>query len=130
MNSKVLCHILNMAGYATIAAEDGATAVQATREHRPTLVLMDIQMPGMNGLEATRLIRTDAEVGNIPIIAVTALTMPGDRERSFAAGVNQYVSKPMDMQQLLKMIADMLNPAPAGEAQTTGAEHPQDTESP
>jgi len=130
MNSKVLCHMLNMAGYATIAAEDGATAVQATREHRPALVLMDIQMPGMNGLEATRLIRADAEVDDTPIIAVTALTMPGDRERSFAAGVNQYVSKPMDMQQLLKMIADTLNPPPPGVAQITSEEHPQDTESP
>lgn len=129
MNSKVLCHMLNMAGYATIAAEDGVTAVQATREHRPALVLMDIQMPGMNGLDATRLIRADAEVRDTPIIAVTALTMPGDRERSLEAGVNQYVSKPMDMQQLLKMIADMLNPSPQGVAQMTSQEHPQDTES-
>ncbi len=125
MNSKVLCHILNMAGYATITAEDGATAVQVTREHHPALVLMDIQMPGMNGLEATRLIRADAEVGDTPIIAVTALTMPGDRERSFAAGVNHYVSKPMDMQQLLKMIADTLNPSPRNVASTTGEAQPQ-----
>ncbi len=130
MNRKVLCHMLNMAGYTTIAAEDGMAAVQATREHRPTLVLMDIQMPGMNGLEATRLIRADAEVGDTPIIAVTALTMPGDRERSFEAGVNRYVSKPMDMQQLLRTIADLLNPSPASEIRTTGEEHPDNTESP
>jgi signal transduction histidine kinase len=108
MNRKVLCHMLNMAGYATIMAEDGETAVEMTRQHHPSLVLMDIQMPGMNGLEATRLVRADTEVRNTPIIAVTALTLPGDRERSFEAGVNQYLSKPMDMQHLLKMIDDIL----------------------
>ncbi len=130
MNRKVLCHMLNMAGYATIDVEDGAAAVQATREHHPTLVLMDIQMPGMNGLEATRLIRADAEVGDTPIIAVTALTMPGDRERSLEAGVNHYVSKPMDMQQLLKMIADMVHASPGSETQKTGKDSPANAKSP
>ena len=127
MNRKVLCHMLNMAGYATIAAEDGAEAVEATREHHPALVLMDIQMPGMNGLEATRLIRADTEVHDTPIIAVTALTMPGDRERSLEAGVNHYVSKPMDMHQLLKMIDDMLHRPPESKAQISAEEDPQDT---
>ncbi len=127
MNRKVLCHMLNMAGYATVVAEDGATAIEMTREHRPDLVLMDIQMPGMNGLEATRRIRADAELRDTPIIAVTALTMPGDRERSLEAGVNQYLSKPMDMQQLLKMIDDILHPPPASEDQMPNAEGSQDT---
>jgi PAS domain S-box-containing protein len=127
MNRKVLCHMLNMAGYATISAEDGATAVQATREYRPSLILMDIQMPGMNGLEATRHIRADAQVHDTPIIAVTALTMPGDRERSLEAGVNQYVSKPMDMQQLLKLIADTLHLSPESEVQTSDDEDSQNT---
>jgi signal transduction histidine kinase/ActR/RegA family two-component response regulator len=127
MNRKVLCHMLNMAGYTTITAENGETAIEATRQHHPGLVLMDIQMPGMNGLEATHHIRADSEVGDTPIIAVTALTMPGDRERSFEAGVNQYLSKPMDMQQLLKMIDDMLNPSPESETQVSNEEDPQDT---
>lgn len=127
MNRKVLCHMLNMAGYATIAAEDGATAVEATREHHPALILMDIQMPGLNGLEATRLIRADVEVYDTPIIAVTALTMPGDRERSLEAGVDQYVSKPMDMHQLLKMIDDMLHQPPESDAQMPGKEASQET---
>lgn len=120
MNRKVLCHMLNMAGYTTIVAEDGATAIEIARKHRPDLVLMDIQMPGMNGLEATRHIRADEELHDIPIIAVTALTMPGDRERSLEAGVNHYVSKPMDMQQLLEIIADTLHIQPAPRAHRSG----------
>ncbi len=112
MNRKVLCHMLNMAGYTTIIAEDGTTAVDTVRKHHPDLVLMDIQMPGMNGLEATRYIRADEELHDTPIIAVTALTMPGDRERSLEAGVNHYISKPMDMQQLLEIIADTLRNRP------------------
>lgn len=112
MNRKVLCHMLNMAGYTTIMAEDGTTAIDMARKHHPDLVLMDIQMPGMNGLEATRHIRADEELRDTPIIAVTALTMPGDRERSLEAGVNHYVSKPMDMQQLLEIIADTLHIRP------------------
>ncbi|MBN2392178.1 MAG: response regulator [Anaerolineae bacterium] len=127
MNRKVLCHMLNMAGYATIMAEDGETAVEATRQHHPGLVLMDIQMPGINGLEATRRIRADTEVSDTPIIAVTALTMPGDRERSLEAGVNQYLSKPMDMQQLLQMIDDILHSSPESETQVLNEEDPQDT---
>ncbi len=127
MNSKVFCHMLNMAGYATIAVKDGAAAVEATRQHHPVLMLRDIQMPGMNGLEATRLIRADADVGDTPIIAITALTMPGDRERSLEAGVNQYVSKPMDMQQLLQMIDDLLRRPSTSEAQMSNEEDSQDT---
>lgn len=127
MNSKVFCHMLNMAGYATIAVEDGAAAVEATRQHHPVLVLMDIQMPGMNGLEATRRIRADTEVHDTPIIAITALTMPGDRERSLEAGVNQYVSKPMDMQQLLQMIDDLLRRPSTSDAQMSNEEDSQDT---
>ena len=109
MNRKVLCHMLNMAGYTTVVAEDGATAIEMARKHHPDLVLMDIQMPGMNGLEATRHIRADEKLHDTPIIAVTALTMPGDRERSLEAGINHYISKPMDMQQLLGIIADTLH---------------------
>ncbi|MBN1873429.1 MAG: response regulator [Anaerolineae bacterium] len=117
MNRKVLCHMLNMAGYATVVAEDGAAAIEALREHHPDLVLMDIQMPGMNGLEATRRIRADADLHDTPIIAVTALTMPEDRKRSQEAGVDHYVSKPMDMQQLLKIIAKTLNARPTRQVQ-------------
>lgn len=127
MNRKVLCHMLNMAGYATIMAEDGVTAVEATRQHRPALVLMDIQMPGINGLEATRRIRADSEVSDTPVIAVTALTMPGDRERSLEAGVNQYLSKPMDMQHLLQMIDDILHQSPESETQVSNEGDLQDT---
>lgn len=127
MNRKVLCHMLNMAGYATLVASDGAAAIDALRTHRPDLVLMDIRMPGMDGLEATRRIRADAELSATPIIAVTALTMPGDRERCLAAGVNHYLSKPMDMQELLKIIADILAPQSTESASTKQISPPAPT---
>ena len=117
MNRQVLCQMLGIAGYTTIVAQDGESAIQAMRKHQPDLVLMDIQMPGMNGLETTRLIRADAELCDTPIIAVTASTMPGDRERCLEAGIDDYVSKPMDMNQLLAIIANILHTRPPDQLQ-------------
>jgi len=108
MNCKVLCQMLSLAGYRTIAASDGAAAIDAAREHHPHLILMDIRMPGMNGIEATQRIRSEVELQTIPIIALTALTKPEDRERCMAAGVNAYIGKPMDMKQLLEIIRETL----------------------
>jgi CheY-like chemotaxis protein len=78
--------------------------VQYIREQRPDLVLMDWQMPVMNGLEATHHIRRDASLDDLPIIALTALAMPGDRESCLAAGVNEYLSKPVSLQELMHVI--------------------------
>jgi CheY-like chemotaxis protein len=109
LNCKVLCDLLTTVGYRVITAEDGAMAVQATQEHHPDLVLMDIQMPGMNGLEATRHIRADATLRDTPIIALTALAMPGDRERCIAAGTTDYISKPIDAASLLTIVDKTLS---------------------
>jgi CheY-like chemotaxis protein len=109
LNRKVLCDLLTTVGYRVITAEDGTMAVQAAREHHPDLVLMDIQMPGVNGLEATRHIRADATLRDIPIIALTALAMPGDRERCIAAGTTDYVSKPIDAVSLLAIVHKVLS---------------------
>jgi CheY-like chemotaxis protein len=91
-------------GYRLVVARDGAEALERAREERPDLVLMDIQMPGMDGLEATRHMRADAELADIPIIALTALAMPGDRERCLEAGANDYLSKPVSLKRLVQAI--------------------------
>ncbi|HZI03079.1 MAG TPA: response regulator, partial [Archangium sp.] len=91
-------------GYAVRIARDGLEAVQLCREVRPALVLMDIQMPRLDGLEAIRCLRADRVTAPIPIIALTALAMPGDRERCLEAGANEYLSKPVRLRQVLEVM--------------------------
>ena len=97
-------------GYQVIVARDGTEAVQQAREQRPDLILMDIQMPEMDGLEAIRQIRSDdaQSVATVPIIALTALAMPGDPERCTEAGANAYLSKPASLRELVRLIEDQL----------------------
>ncbi|MFM7575692.1 MAG: response regulator, partial [Microcystaceae cyanobacterium] len=96
-NLDSLNDYLTHCGYRLMIAEDGETAIALAQQEHPDLILMDMQMPGIGGLEATRQIRNLPDVGHIPIIALTALAMPGDRERCLAAGVDDYVSKPVRM---------------------------------
>jgi CheY-like chemotaxis protein len=96
-------------GYRVVVARDGAEAIARSREERPDLILMDIQMPGMDGLEATRRIRADADPATVPIIALTALAMPGDYERCLEAGANEYLSKPVSLKGLVRVIEVQLN---------------------
>lgn len=110
LNRQVICEALATKGYRVITAHDGTMAVQAAREHHPDLILMDIQMPGVDGLEAMRLIRADAALHEIPIIAVTALAMPGDRERCIGAGAIDYLSKPIEVLCLLDAARKALTP--------------------
>jgi CheY-like chemotaxis protein len=98
-------------GFRLTVARNGREAVDQTRELRPDLILMDIQMPGVNGMEATRQIREDSEFSSVPIIALTALAMPGDRERIIEAGANEYVAKPVSLRALVEMIATLLDRA-------------------
>ncbi len=89
-----------------VAVDNGSAAVEAARTGGFDLILMDIQMPKMDGVEATRRIRDlKGELGRVPIIALTANAMPGDREKYLAAGMNDYVAKPVDREKLLKMVA-------------------------
>ncbi len=89
-------------------ARNGAEAIERAREDHPDVILMDIQMPGMDGLDATRRIRADASLEAMPIIALTALTMPGDRERCLDAGMDVYISKPISMAHLFAVIHGLL----------------------
>jgi signal transduction histidine kinase/ActR/RegA family two-component response regulator len=99
---------LELAGYNIVTAQDGLDAlVQANLVH-PDLILMDIQMPRMDGIEATRKLRNEPEFKYTPIIAITALAMPNDRERCLAAGMNEYISKPVNLKALVRMIQSCL----------------------
>ncbi len=99
---------LQTAGYQVLTAREALTGLDLAKRVRPDLILMDIQLPGMDGFEATRRLRSDPDFRTIPIIALTALAMPGDRERCLAAGVTDYVTKPVSLKKLAAMIEDYL----------------------
>lgn len=101
---------LRAKGYDVRVAHNGHEAVVRAQEERPDVILMDIQMPGMDGLEAMRRIRAEAGLRHVPIIALTALAMPGDRERCLEAGATAYLAKPVNLRSLEAMIQAHLQP--------------------
>ena len=103
-NINTISDYLTAKGYHVPVARNGGDALERAKETNPDLILMDIQMPGMDGLEATRRIRSEESLANVPIIALTALAMPGDRERCLKAGANDYMSKPVHLKRLLEVI--------------------------
>jgi PAS domain S-box-containing protein len=105
-SSTLVSDYLISKGYRVMVARNGAEAIAYAREMQPALILMDVQMPGIDGLEATRMIRADADMNGIPIIALTALTMPGDRERCLEAGADDYLSKPVSLKQLVQTVEE------------------------
>jgi CheY-like chemotaxis protein len=108
-NIDTLSEYLPYKGFQIVVARNGTEAIDRARETKPDLILMDIQTPGMDGITATRYIRQDSTLAGIPIIALTALAMPGDRERCLEAGVDEYLSKPVSLKQLLITIKEYLN---------------------
>ncbi|NOU29413.1 MAG: response regulator [Polyangiaceae bacterium] len=109
-NLKLAAFILQQAGYAVLNAIDAEAGVTLAREALPDLILMDIQLPGINGLDATAILKGDPATSRIPVIALTALAMMGDEARIRAAGCDGYVAKPMRYQELLSTIAKQLGP--------------------
>ncbi|NCC34467.1 MAG: PAS domain-containing hybrid sensor histidine kinase/response regulator, partial [Chloroflexia bacterium] len=109
-NILVIGSYLEDLGYTIITAANGQEAIERAQEETPDLILMDIQMPVMDGLEATRRLRAHPRFATIPIIALTALAMAGDRERCLEAGATDYISKPVQLKQLGEMINALLNP--------------------
>ena len=95
-------------GYEIIYAHDGMEAIEKAETSHPNIILMDIQMPAMDGLEAIHRLRANPRFATTPIIALTALAMPGDRQRCLSAGANEYVSKPIHLQELVKMIGSWI----------------------
>jgi two-component system, cell cycle response regulator DivK len=104
----VLRDLLTGSGYAVAEAADGQAGVEITRSERPDLVLMDIQLPVMNGYEAIRQIKADANLNATPVIAVSSYAMKGDEEKARAAGCDHYVTKPYSPVQLLRIIRGFL----------------------
>lgn len=103
-NRKLVRTILEFRGHEVIECEDGAPSLELAREHKPALVLMDIQLPTMDGITALGRLRADAETASIPVIAVTASVTPGERDKVVAAGFNGYVAKPIDVSTFGEMI--------------------------
>ncbi|MDC3044287.1 response regulator [bacterium] len=108
MNRDMLSRRLKRKGFELVYAEDGVAAVENAKQHMPTLILMDVSLPEMDGLEATKLIKRDPATANIPIIALTAHAMDGDRERCLAAGCNDYDTKPIELSRLLEKMKALL----------------------
>jgi two-component system cell cycle response regulator DivK len=107
-NMKLTTFLLESAGHTVLAASDAEAGLTLARERRPALILMDIQLPGMDGLQATALLKQDPGTRDIPVIALTALAMKGDEERIRAAGCDGYVAKPIVYKEFLATVADRL----------------------
>ena len=107
-NRLLMVDILKVRGYEVIEAHDGAEGIKLARTHKPDLILLDMQMPVMDGLEAARLLKADPETRGIKILAVTSFAMKGDRERILAAGCDEYMAKPIDTRQLPIMVRQIL----------------------
>ena len=113
MNSDMLSRRLERRGFTVVLAVDGREGVAKARSEMPDLVLMDMSLPVMNGWEATQAIRADASMAHLPVIALTAHSMPGDREKAMEAGCNDYDTKPVDLSRLLSKMAALGVEAPA-----------------
>ena len=112
-NMTLALVLLESAGHSVITATNAEAGLTLARDEQPQLILMDIQLPGMDGLEATRLLKQDDTTRRIPVIALTALAMKGDEERIRAAGCDGYIAKPLDYKQFLATISEQLAAATA-----------------
>jgi two-component system cell cycle response regulator DivK len=110
-NRRLVRDVLQFRGYQTIEAETGEDAVRMARERLPALVLMDIQLPGIDGITALGQLRNDPTTRSIPIIAVTASAMTHDRQKIMAAGFDGYQSKPINVKEFLEVVRAMLERA-------------------
>src|SRR6202165_643998 len=104
-NMTLAAFLLQSAGHTVLSATDAEAGLTLARDEQPNLILMDIQLPGMDGLAATALLKQDHATRAIPVIALTALAMKGDEERIRAAGCDGYIAKPMKYQEFLATIA-------------------------
>ena len=111
LNMKLFHDLLDAHGYATLQTRDGMEALQLAREHRPNLILMDIQLPEVSGLEVTKWLKDDDELRDIPVIAVTAFAMKGDEERIRQGGCEAYISKPISVSGFIETIRRFIGEA-------------------
>jgi len=107
-NLKLIRDLLQIRGYTTLEATDGKQGVDMARAKMPDLILMDIQMPVMDGFEAISILKADPVTKSIPIIALTAFAMQGDREKCMEAGFNDYITKPLDTRAFMTTVKEYL----------------------
>jgi two-component system cell cycle response regulator DivK len=105
-NRRLVRKILTARGYTLVEAEDGVTGLEMVHDLEPPLILLDIGLPGMDGLEVVTRLKSDNNLKHIPVIAVTASAMVGDRERFLEAGCDDYLSKPVQVKELLDKVAN------------------------
>ena len=111
LNMKLVVALLTHSKLDVLCAADAESGLEMAKEHRPDLILMDIQLPGMDGLAATRLLKNSPGLKDIPVIALTGYAMKGDKEKALAAGCADYISKPIDTRSFHKRIRPFLDGA-------------------
>ncbi len=109
LNMKLFHDLLEVHGYSTLQTRDGREALDLAREHHPDLILMDIQLPEVSGLEVTKWIKEDEDLKSIPVIAITAFAMKGDEEKIRDGGCEAYIAKPISVAKFLQTIEEVLN---------------------
>ena len=124
-NLDLMTYLLQASGHEVIAAANGAAAVRLAKEHLPDLIVLDVQLPDFDGFEVLRQLQADASCADIPVIAVTAYAMVGDRDDALAAGFDGYLAKPIDPLTLAAALDAYLPPTRRGhEPQTSAGEEP------
>ena len=108
LNMKLFNDLLDAQGYLTLQTGDGVEALKIAREHRPDLILMDIQLPEISGLEVTKWLKEDDELRSIPVIAITAFAMKGDEEKIRSVGCEGYIAKPISVASFLRTVERFL----------------------
>ena len=108
LNMKLVRGLIKIGNYGMLEAIDAESGIEQIREQRPDLVLMDIQLPGMDGLSATKIIKKDPSLKDIPVVALTSYAMQGDEEKALEAGCSGYIAKPIDTRKFLETIAQYL----------------------
>ena len=111
LNMKLFHDLLDAHGYQTVQTRNGMEALELARTHHPDLVLMDIQLPEVSGLEVTKWLKDDDELRNIPVIAITAFAMKGDEERIREGGCEAYISKPISVSMFLDTVRQFIGDA-------------------
>jgi CheY-like chemotaxis protein len=105
LNMKLIKTLLMLEHYEVLEAKDAEDGIQLARSHRPDLILMDIQLPGLDGLSATRLIKEEPELKDIPVVALTSYAMQGDEQKAREAGCAGYISKPIDSRSFVETVS-------------------------
>ncbi len=107
-NRKIVRQLLSRTSYRLIEAVDAETGVTLAQQEPPDLILMDVQLPKMSGLDATRILKADPRTAQIPVIVITSFALSGDREKASAAGASSYLAKPYSPRELLAMVREVL----------------------